>query len=92
MFPTISDLGWIIPLFLVALGLFLLTSVKEDIRQAGFSYMLWASIIYLVWCALTHTTEYYYLGIIGIFYSVYGYWRNIKQPAQIDREYGVESQ
>ena len=85
---TVYDL-WVIPTALLVLALFLLTSPDTSKRYYGFSWLLWSSVAFLVWCAAVNS-PFWWIGIAGIIYSAYGGWRHIKTSDQINQESGAQ--
>lgn len=83
---------WILSLMLLAIALFMISSPRYDYRMIGYSWFFWASIVFLVWCAGGYC-GYWYLGLIGILYALYGYMRNrpVEPTAQeLEEDVGVK--
>jgi len=83
---------WIIPAIFMILSLALLSSPKREYRLHGYSWLMWTGIILLVWCACGYC-QYWYLGLIGILYALWGYARNKPQEPtaqELEEEAGVK--
>lgn len=66
---------WVIPAILLVLSMIEIASYRREVRLVGFSLLLWAGLVYIVWSVFT-SQWWWWVGVIGMLYAMYGYWRN----------------
>jgi hypothetical protein len=91
-FNTILSYLWVAVALLLVIALFMISSPRYDYRMIGYSWFFWASIVFLIWCACGYC-QYWYLGLIGILYALWGYTRNKPQEPtaqELEEESGVK--
>ena len=91
-FTLIFSYLWILSAMLLAIAMFMITSPRWDYRLIGFSWFFWASIVFLIWCAGGYC-PYWYVGLVGLLYSLWGYNRNKPQEPtaqELEEESGVK--
>lgn len=66
---------WVIPAILLVLSLVEIAAYRREVRLIGFSLMLWAGLAFIIW-AVVVDNEYWYAGVLAMFYAMYGFWRN----------------